>query len=177
MLPPKPGCCGFPMPGERRLDKARVLFICMGNICRSPTAEGVLRYMAARRGLGVEIDSAGTHAYHVGSPPDPRAQAHAAKRGYDLSKLKARRVREADFSAFDLVLAMDDENLAALEKVCPPEQRDNVGLLMRYARRHTVREVPDPYYGGPNGFEVVLDYIEDACEGLLDTALSAPRGA
>jgi protein-tyrosine phosphatase len=165
------------MQVERRVIKTRVLFICMGNICRSPTAEGVLRHMVAERGLAtaIEIDSAGTHAYHVGSPPDPRAQAHAAKRGYDLSRLKARRVREADFAVFDHVLAMDDENMAAIDRVCPPEHRGKVNLLMRFARRHAVKEVPDPYYGGPNGFEVVLDYIEDACEGLLDSALTAAR--
>ena len=149
----------------------------MGNICRSPTAEGVLRHMAKARGWSnlIESASAGTHAHHVGVAPDPRAQAIASTRGYDLGGQKARRLRSADFETFDHVLAMDAGNLAQLEAQCPPEHRQKIGLLMRYARRHTqVREVPDPYYGGPNGFEVVFDYIEDACEGLIDGPLAVP---
>lgn len=154
--------------------KSRVLFVCMGNVCRSPTAEGVLRHKAALRGLSksVEVASAGTHAHHVGSPPDPRSQAHAARRGYDLSRQRARQFKAVDFANFDLVLAMDHENLEALDERCPEEHRDKVGLLMRFARRHAVEAVPDPYYGGPNGFELVLDYIEDACDGLIDSAFT-----
>jgi protein-tyrosine phosphatase len=156
----------------------RVLFVCMGNICRSPTAEGVMRRKIAQRGLAatIEVASAGTHGYHTGDAPDARAQAHAAKRGYDLSKQKARRVRSQDFTAFDRILAMDRGNLSELAERCPPEARDRLGLLMRYARRHQVEVVPDPYYGGPNGFELVLDYIEDACEGLLDELTATARG-
>ena len=149
----------------------------MGNICRSPTAEGVLRNKLALRGLSkiVEVASAGTHAHDVGAAPDPRAQAHAVNRGYDLSKQRARRLRIEDFEIFDHLLAMDWDNLALLEEKCPPEHKRKVGLMMRFARRHSTQVVvPDPYYGGPNGFEAVLDYIEDACDGLIDTVLTQP---
>lgn len=146
----------------------------MGNICRSPTAEGVLRHKLALRGLSgmMEVASAGTHAHHGGEAPDPRTQLHAARRGYDLSRQRARRLRSEDFTMHDQVLAMDWDNLALIESQCPPEHRRKVGLLMRFARRHQVPVVPDPYYGGPQGFEVVLDYIEDACDGLIDAALA-----
>ena len=151
--------------------------VCMGNICRSPTAEGVLRHMLAQRGLSgaVEVASCGTHAYHVGEAPDARAQAFATKRGYDLSRQRARRLGDGDFLASDHLLAMDLDNLALLEEKCPPEHAHKLGLLMRYARRHSAQVVPDPYYGGPNGFELVLDYIEDACEGFIETALVPVR--
>ena len=165
------------MKGVSELKKTRILFVCMGNICRSPTAEGVLRHMAKQRGRSnlIESASAGTHANHVGAAPDPRAQAIASARGYELGGQKARRLRTVDFETFDHVLAMDADNLAQLEAQCPLEHRQKLGLLMRYARRQTqVREVPDPYYGGPQGFEVVLDYIEDACEGLIDGLLAVP---
>ena len=157
--------------------KARIIMVCMGNICRSPTAEGVLRHKLALRGLSgmVEVASAGTHAHHISDPPDPRAQAHAAKRGYDISKQRARRLRSDDFASFDHLLAMDWDNLALLEEKCPPGHKRKVGLLMRYARRHQSQVVPDPYYGAANGFEVVLDYIEDACDGLIDLALARPQ--
>jgi protein-tyrosine phosphatase len=156
--------------------KTRIIMVCMGNICRSPTAEGVLRHKLAMRGLSkmIEVDSAGTHANHVGAAPDPRAQAHAAKRGYDLSKQRARRLRGEDFATFDHLLAMDWDNLALMEEKCPSEHKRKVGLLMRFARKHTTQVVPDPYYGGPNGFEAVLDYIEDACDGLIETVLTGP---
>lgn len=148
----------------------RVLMVCMGNICRSPTAEGVLRGKLEAAGLAqvVEVDSAGTHGYHAGEPPDPRAQKHAAARGYDLGRLRARRVSRDDFRRFDFILAMDAQNLEALQDLAPPDGRAQVAKLMQYAQRHPgVDEVPDPYYGPPAGFERVLDLVEDACEGLV----------
>lgn len=147
----------------------KVLMVCMGNICRSPTAEGVLRHKLREAGLDelVVVDSAGTHAYHVGEPPDHRSVAHAKRRGYDLSALRARRVTDTDFEHFDLVLAMDRENFALLEAQCPPEHRAKLRRLTEFARRHTSPEVPDPYYSAAAGFEHVLDLVEDACEGLV----------
>jgi protein-tyrosine phosphatase len=147
----------------------RVLFVCMGNICRSPTAEGVLREKLRAAGLErlVEVDSAGTHGYHKGDPPDPRAQRHARQRGYDLSRLRARRVNEADFARFDLILAMDDDNLAELESLRPADARAELGLLMAHGDGARGRVVPDPYYGDAAGFERVLDDVEHACDGLL----------
>lgn len=151
--------------------KTRILLICMGNICRSPMAEGVLRAHVDRAGLAgqVEIDSAGTLGYHAGEPPDARAQKAASRRGYDISGLRARRVREADFLRFDMVLAMDRDNLASLEKFCPPALRDRLGLFLDYARKVAEREVPDPYYGGPEAFEYVLDLAEEAAVGLVES--------
>jgi len=148
----------------------RVLMVCMGNICRSPTAEGVLRARLRSAGLErhVEVDSAGTHGHHAGEPPDRRALRHAASRGYDLSRIRARRVVPADFERFDWVLAMDTDNLQRLRDLCPAGAPARLGLLMEHALRHRdVGEVPDPYYGPPAGFERVLDLVEDACEGLL----------
>jgi protein-tyrosine phosphatase len=139
----------------------------MGNICRSPTAEGVFRTRAERAGLDLVIDSAGTHAYHVGEPPDARSQRHALLRGYDLSTQRARKVTAADFARFDRVLAMDEDNLVLLEAACPPAHRHKLGLFMRYARNTDSRIVPDPYDGGAAGFDTVLDYIEDASDGLI----------
>jgi len=146
-----------------------VLFCCTGNICRSPTAEGVFAKKVAAAGLSdrILIDSAGTHGYHVGEPPDPRALRVARARGYDLSALRARRVERDDFDRFDLVLAMDSDNLAFLSRLCPPASRHRLKLMMEYARRYSECEVPDPYGGGPDGFEVVLNLLEDATEGLL----------
>ncbi len=146
----------------------RILFVCMGNICRSPTAEAVFRRAAETRGVAVEVDSAGTHAYHVGEPPDPRAQKAAAQRGLDMSAIRARQVRVEDFQRFDLILAMDEDNLAELEAICPEEQRHKLRLFLEYAPHLGVREVPDPYYGGRRGFEYVLDLVEEASERLLD---------
>jgi protein-tyrosine phosphatase len=148
----------------------RVLFVCTGNICRSPTAEGVLRKLVADAGLGdlITIDSAGTHGYHVGQAPDARAQAHAKRRGYDLSRLRARRFAGEDFHAFDLIVAMDREHHAFLMRLAPPATGQKLRMMLEFARVATSDEVPDPYYGGPDGFELVLDLIEDAAAGLLD---------
>lgn len=148
----------------------RVLFVCTGNICRSPTAQAVFRHAVAREGLAahVECDSAGTHDYHVGEPPDPRAQDAAARRGYDMSDLRGRQVSREDFAVFDYVLAMDEYNLELLGRLCPREHLRKLRLLMEFATRHQVREVPDPYYGGATGFERVLDMVEDAARGLLE---------
>ncbi|OOV08273.1 low molecular weight protein-tyrosine-phosphatase [Rhodoferax fermentans] len=146
-----------------------ILFVCMGNICRSPTADGVFRQKVAEQGLGqqVRVDSAGTHNYHPGSPPDSRAQAAAAKRGYDLSSLRARQIAAADYTSFDLILVMDQDNLAVLQDDCPSEHQHKLRLLTEFCQVHKASVVPDPYYGGADGFEHVLDLVEDACEGLL----------
>jgi protein-tyrosine phosphatase len=148
----------------------RVLFICTGNICRSPSAEGVFRQKVADAGLAdrVKTDSAGTHDYHVGDAPDPRAQKVAAKRGYDLSKLCGRQVIRRDFTEFDHVLAMDQINMKELGRLCPREHAHKVRLFMEFAYGSAVREVPDPYYGSADDFERVLDMLESAAEGLLD---------
>ena len=147
----------------------RIVFVCMGNICRSPTAEGVFRHMVRDEGLAddFQIDSAGTHDYHTGSPPDARAQLHAARRGYDLSAQRARQVGLSDFTDSDLVLVMDRANLAALNRVCPPAHRHKLKLLLTYAPEFEEDEVPDPYSGGDQGFERVLDLVEVAARGLL----------
>jgi len=139
----------------------------MGNICRSPTAEGVFRHRAAAAGLDLHIDSAGTHAYHIGEAPDARSSHHAAQRGYDLTAQRARKVAASDFARFDHVLAMDHDNLEMLLQACPPEHKHKVGLFMRYATHSDSQVVPDPYYGGGKGFDLVLDYIEDASDGLI----------
>ncbi len=149
----------------------RVLLVCMGNICRSPMAEGVLRQRIAERErpLPVEVDSAGTHGYHHGAPPDARARAAALRRGIDISSLRARRVTPEDFERFDLVLAMDDENHAALLEMAAKEHHGKVRLLLEFAAdAGGRRSVPDPYYGGMLGFERVLDLVEEAMAGLLD---------
>ncbi len=142
----------------------------MGNICRSPTAEGVFRKHVDAAGLAdiIRIDSAGTHDYHIGNAPDNRSQQFAARRGYDLSMQRARQVAASDFDDFDYVLAMDHDNLARLQAACPPQHRHKLALFMRFARHAPSEVVPDPYYGGDSGFDRVLDYIEDAAEGLLD---------
>lgn len=155
----------------------RILFVCMGNICRSPSAEGVFRGLLAARAphLAVEIDSAGTHDYHVGEPPDDRAIAAARRRGIDLSALRARMVSASDFDDFDLILAMDEQNLRELRRHAPAARHDRIRLLMEFVPSATVRAVPDPYYGGPQGFEQVLDLLEEAAEGLLQEILSRSR--
>ncbi len=147
-----------------------ILFVCMGNICRSPTARGVFDALLEKHGLTdkVKTDSAGTGAWHVGKAPDSRAREAAKARGYDLDKYRARQVTEADFEKFDLVLAMDKDNLVHLNKICPAEHQDKLKLLLSYSAATDDLEVPDPYYGGKRGFELVLDLVEDACEGLLN---------
>jgi len=141
----------------------------MGNICRSPTAEGVFRKLIADEAVAdrIETDSAGTHAYHIGEPPDERAQATALNRGIDLADLRARRVRREDFDCFDYVLAMDRDNHAILEDLCPAGREDRLHLFLDFAPQLAQREVPDPYYGGPRGFEDVFDMVEQAAQGLL----------
>ena len=147
-----------------------VLFVCMGNICRSPTAHGVFRSLVEKEGLSeyIYIDSAGTHAYHVNEPPDPRAQSTAVSRGIDMSDLRARRAVERDFDYFDYVLAMDSDNYTILESMGPPDRLDRLMLFMDFAPHVGESEVPDPYYGGTKGFERVFDMIEEASKGLLD---------
>lgn len=147
----------------------KILFVCMGNICRSPTAEGVLRHRLAEAAadLPVTIDSAGTHGYHVGHPPDSRAIEAAGSRGIDLTGIRSRLVTQDDFQTFDLVLAMDRDNLSHLESLCPQDHRSRLGLFLHYAADAPVEEVPDPYYGGLNGFEKVLDLVEEAADGLI----------
>ena len=149
----------------------KVLFVCMGNICRSPTAEGVFRrkLQALKISGPIEVDSAGTHGYHVGEAPDQRAQRAAERRGYDLSKIRARKVAVQDFDYFDLILAMDRNSLEALRRVCPPQRHDRLGLFMDYASRFDDDEVPDPYYGLGQGFDLVVDMVEDATDGLIAT--------
>jgi protein-tyrosine phosphatase len=149
--------------------KKKVLFVCTGNICRSPTAEGVARGLAAQQGVDhlFEFDSAGTHGYHVGDPPDPRSVAAALRRGYDLSSLRARRVTEFDFIRFDRVLAMGPDHLASLQRACPRQHLNKLGMLLDFSERFDRDEVPDPYYGGAEGFEQVLDLVEDAAHQLI----------
>jgi protein-tyrosine phosphatase len=152
------------------LPKIGVLFVCMGNICRSPTAEGVFRHRVKLAGLenDIHIDSAGTHAYHIGNPPDARSIQHAARRRYDLAKLRARQVIEEDFPRFRYLLAMDEANLTALQKLQPEKHDGHVGLFLDLVPDLSVREVPDPYYGGADGFELVLDLVESGADALLD---------
>ncbi|MGJ3259997.1 MAG: low molecular weight protein-tyrosine-phosphatase [Rhodospirillales bacterium] len=147
----------------------RVLFVCLGNICRSPTAEGVFRDLVRREGLAGKIgtDSCGTGGWHVGDPPDGRACAEAERRGIDLGDLRARQVCHSDFEDFDYVLGMDDRNLQHLQAMCPPEHRERVKLFLSFAPEVGRHDVPDPYYGGPDGFRDVFDMIDKASHGLL----------
>ena len=150
--------------------QVKVLFVCTGNICRSPTAEGVFKHHVKEAGLAGRVlsDSAGTHDYHVGEPPDPRSQQTASRRGYDLSVLRARQVSLSDFGEYDYVLAMDQANLLALQRLCPPQYSSRLKLFMEFGGDPAVREVPDPYYGGAQGFERVLDMVEQASQRLLE---------
>jgi protein-tyrosine phosphatase len=148
----------------------KVLFVCLGNICRSPTADGIFRELVAQAKLDQKIivDSAGTSNWHPGKAPDPRTTAAARKRGYDLSVLRARQVKVQDFDEFDFILAMDEANLADLQRMKPAHFSGHLGLFLEFAQRLDYREVPDPYYGGGEGFELVLDLVEDAAQGLLN---------
>lgn len=150
--------------------KTSVLFVCMGNICRSPTAEGVFRHRVVEAGLGdrIFIDSAGTHAYHVGNPPDRRASAAAERRGITLGDIRARRVSDEDFERFDYIIAMDFDNVQDLKDQAAPEHHSKVKLFLEFSSGREC-EVPDPYYGGASGFERVLDLVEEASRGLLET--------
>lgn len=147
-----------------------LLFVCMGNICRSPTAHGVFRRCVQRAGLAerVHVASAATHDYHPGEPPDPRSVEHAQGRGYDLSDLRARILTLDELDRADLVLVMDQDNLRVVHERCAPEQRHKVLRLTEFCRIYDAASVPDPYFGDQEGFELVLDLVEDACEGLLE---------
>ncbi|MDZ7924303.1 MAG: low molecular weight protein-tyrosine-phosphatase [Marinagarivorans sp.] len=150
-----------------------VLFVCLGNICRSPTAHGVFQKIIDDRGLNnrISVDSAGTAGWHTGKSPDARSQRFAKKRGYDLSDLRARQAIATDFDEFDLILAMDKQNLKDLQALCPSHFAGRLDLFLAFGGSE-LSEVPDPYYEGDDGFEKVLDLVEDACQGLLDHLLS-----
>ena len=165
------------------MTKVRVLMVCMGNICRSPMAEGVLRKAVQEAGLErvVETDSAGTHAYHIGSSPDPRAQQATSRRGVDISQLRGRKVEDADFEAFDYILVMDQDNYSKLIRRAPEQYHSKIRRLLSFSRKYPNLDVVDPYYGGPQGFEENLDMIEDAVRGLIreitgDTQAKATSG-
>ena len=147
-------------------EKFSVLIVCMGNICRSPTAEAVLRQQALRAGIEITIDSAGTLGYHSGAAPDSRARAAGERRGYDFSGIQARQITAEDFASFDMILAADNSNMAELRLLCPSEHEYKLRLLLSFSSE-SEQEVPDPYYGGEQGFERVLDLVESACTGLL----------
>lgn len=146
-----------------------VLFVCMGNTCRSPIAEGVARRFIAQSGIDgrISFDSAGTHPPHEGKPPDPRAQQVAAARGYDITKLKARKVRPDDFEKFDLILVMDNTNLTNLARMCPGEHRHKVRLFLSFVDKESTPEVPDPYFSSLEGFQRVVDLCEQGVEALI----------
>lgn len=150
-------------------NRVKVLLICMGNICRSPTAHAVFRHLVQEHGLTelIEIDSAGTHAYHVGNPPDSRSMQTARKRGIDMSDLRARQVDLGDFYHYDYLIAMDDYNLSLLQEMAPRDMAHKLSLFLSFAPHLKEREVPDPYYGGADGFELVFDMVQAASEGLL----------
>ena len=144
-----------------------ILFVCMGNICRSPSAEAVFTHKAKAQGLSLKIDSAGTLGAHAKEKPDHRAQKVGVERGYSFDGLKARKVKVEDFEEFDLILAMDNDNVENLKKVAPEHLQHKISLFLDFAKNHEESEVPDPYYGGANGFRFVLDLVEDASDGLL----------
>lgn len=147
----------------------KVIFICMGNICRSPTAHGVFRKLVEDEGYSdsIYIESAGTHAYHVGEPPDQRAQQTARERGISLTDLRGQKVKESDYETFDYILAMDDDNYNILASQCPAEYQEKLRLFLDFAEDIQAREVPDPYYGGASGFDQVFDMVEAGSRGLL----------
>jgi protein-tyrosine phosphatase len=159
----------------------KILFVCLGNICRSPTAEGVFRQVVENHPSfnGFEIDSCGTSAFHVGEPPDPRSIKAAQARGYNLSTIRSREITLTDFTYFDYILAMDSQNLEQIERLAEQAAKDlvggahaKVGLFLQYGTKFNVSEVPDPYYGGKQGFDHVIDLIEDASEGFISQLLS-----
>lgn len=155
------------------MSKIKVLFVCMGNICRSPTAEGVFNHIIQKLGTAdrFHLDSAGTHAYHVGESPDARAQQTAKARGVDLSYIRARKFTAGDFETFDYILAMDTDNYEILMEACPDEHQHKVKLFLEFAPEHPERDVPDPYYGGQHGFEHVFDLVEAASHGFHDSII------
>lgn len=159
------------------MQKVKVLFVCMGNICRSPTAEGVFTKLVADRNLErfFTIDSAGTHAHHVGEAPDLRAQKAALARGVNLSGIRSRKFVRGDFEDFDFVLAMDEDNYSILIDACPDEHKEKIRYFLEYAPHLNVREVPDPYFGGSYGFERVLDLVEEASVGFLKALQESGR--
>ena len=151
------------------MKKTKVLMVCMGNICRSPTAHGVFQSLVDEEGLSdcIDVDSAGTHAYHVGESPDPRSQQTAMHHGLDLSDQRARQAVAEDFHRFDYVLAMDQDNYYNLQMICPPGLEEKLHLFMDFSEEYSEREVPDPYYGGGRGFEHVFEMVTSAARGLL----------
>jgi len=155
------------------MKQIKVLFVCMGNICRSPTAEGVFNKVIQDMGKADHflVDSAGTHAYHIGEPSDPRSQQTARGRGIDLSRIRARKVASADFEYFDHILAMDSDNYHILMSTSPDEHQHKVNLFLDYATDSKEQDVPDPYYGGPNGFEHVFDLVEEASKGFYQSIM------
>src|SRR5262245_40917723 len=157
----------------------RILFVCLGNICRSPSAEAVLRRIAAQEApdLELEVDSAGTAGYHIGEPPDARSQEAALRRGYDMSRRRARILEPDDFERFDLILAMDRDNLSVLRRRAPDAARERLRLFLEFAPEAGTPEVPDPYYGGASGFEEVLDLVEAASRGLIAHLRARTRAA
>ncbi len=146
-----------------------VLMVCLGNICRSPTAQGVFETMVDNNALAhqIHVDSAGTSSWHINEPPDRRSQSAALKRGYDLSHQRGRQVTVRDFERYDYILAMDEDNLTDLKRLCPKDYKGHLGLFLAFNQQAEYEEVPDPYHGGGQGFELVLDLIEGASEGLL----------
>lgn len=166
------------MEYQRLMDKTKVLFVCMGNICRSPSAEAVFTGLVKKNGVShqFEIDSAGTTAYHVGQPADRRMQSHAIKRGLNLASISRKFYADTDFDRFDYIIGMDDENIFDLKKMARNETDLNkISKMTAYSKEMKYDEVPDPYYGGGAGFELVLDLLEDACEGLLDEILKGEK--
>ena len=152
------------------MEKKKILFVCMGNICRSPAAEGIMKKKVEEKGLEkfFHIDSAGTYGYHEGELPDSRMRAHASKRGYNLTS-RSRPVTYDDFHEFDMIIGMDDDNIRNLNRMAPNlESQQKILRMTDFCRLHQNDHVPDPYYGGANGFELVLDLLEDACEGLIE---------
>ena len=158
--------------------KLKILFVCMGNICRSPTAEGVFKAKLQKSKLfnEIHVDSAGTHNYHPNSPPDSRSQMHALKRGYDLSDLRARAVKESDFEYFDLLITMDWDNRALLEQRCPPHLQHKIRGFAEFLKTSKATVIPDPYYGDEQHFEHVLDLVEEASEGLMKFVIKKVHG-